>query len=459
MERYEFSAEQRELLEGFSQPFAIYQFLEKRVVTLVLSQGFLDLFGYEDRDKAYFDMDNDMYRDTHPDDVARIADAAYRFATEGGSYEVVYRTKVKDSPTYRIVHATGKHVVADNGTRLAHVWYTDEGVYTGEGGSYADLNSVFSQSVENESINKVNCYDYLTGLPNMTHFLRLAEESRRNADETGIELAMLYMDLCGMKYYNAQNGFADGDKLLWEFARVLSTTFGSDNCCHAGEDHFAVYTGEEGIEQTLERFFEKCETINGGNSLPVRVGIYSSRFGLVAASTACDRAKLACDALRNIYESCYGYYDRALRDDESRRRYILSNFEKAIEEKWFMVYYQPIIRAVNGRVCDEEALSRWIDPKYGMLSPIDYIPLLEEADLIYKLDLYVLEQVLEKIRLEKAAGLDVVPHSINLSRSDFTSCDIVGEILKRVDASGISRDRITIEITESTIGADFEFMR
>ena len=75
------------------------------------------------------------------------------------------------------------------------------------------------------------------------------------------------------------------------------------------------------------------------------------------------------------------------------------------------------------------------------------------------MDLYILDRVLEKIRQRQEAGLKVVPQSINLSRSDFETCDIVEEIRKRVDAAGVSRSLITVEITESLIGSDFEFMR
>ena len=114
---------------------------------------------------------------------------------------------------------------------------------------------------------------------------------------------------------------------------------------------------------------------------------------------------------------------------------------------------------MSGRVCDEEALARWIDPVEGFLSPADFIPTLESAGVIYKLDLCVLDQVLEKIKDMESAGLYIVPQSINLSRSDFDACDMVEEIRRRVDDFGIRRDMITIEITESIIGRDFEFIR
>lgn len=77
-EKYLFDHSTLETLERLSVPFAVYQFLDKRVVTLALSDGFCRLFGYEDRAQAYYDMDNDMYKDAHPDDVARIANEAYK---------------------------------------------------------------------------------------------------------------------------------------------------------------------------------------------------------------------------------------------------------------------------------------------------------------------------------------------------------------------------------------------
>jgi hypothetical protein len=114
-------------MENSCVPFAIYQFLDKRVVTLVLSAGFLETFGYTDRAAAYDLMDHDMYRDAHPDDVARIADAAVQFATAGVEYNVVYRTRKNGE--YRIIHARGKHVYPAPEVRVAVVTYTDEGAY------------------------------------------------------------------------------------------------------------------------------------------------------------------------------------------------------------------------------------------------------------------------------------------------------------------------------------------
>ena len=460
MERYRFSEQEQTIFEGLQQPFAVYQFVNKQVVTLALSDGFCEMFGYEDKQEAYYDMDHDMYKNTHPDDSARIADAAFRFATEEIPYDVIYRTKKKNTSDYFIIHSIGKHVYTKDGVRLAHVWYTNEGKYCVEcSENKSGLNGLLNKALHEESLVKASNFNFLTGLPSMTYFFELAEMGKKTILENGGKPALLFMDLNGMKYYNAKNGFSEGDKLLQEFAHIIADIFHSENCCHISGDHFTVYTNEDGLEDTLHKLFKRCSKLNGENSLPVRVGIYRTSLEDVPVSVACDRAKLACDSIRNTFESSFNYYNAELSDDAERRQYVLSNVDRAISEGWIKVYYQPIVRAVNGHVCDEEALARWIDPVRGFMSPAHFIPYLEDAKLLYKLDINMLEQVLVKMKYQKEHGFNIVPHSVNLSRSDFEACDIVEEVRKRVDASGIGRDMITIEITESIIGNNFDFMK
>lgn len=135
----------------------------------------------------------------------------------------------------------------------------------------------------------------------------------------------------------------------------------------------------------------------------------------------------------------------------NKNKYIIDNFERAMNEGWIEVYYQPIIRTSNGRVCGEEALVRWEDPHFGTLNPIDFVPALEAINAVHRLDLYVLEEALSKMNEQRRRGLYVVPTSINLSQVDFFACDIVEEISKRVEDSGISRRMIAIEISEISL--------
>ncbi len=144
--------------------------------------------------------------------------------------------------------------------------------------------------------------------------------------------------------------------------------------------------------------------------------------------------------------------------DESmeKAKYLLSNFDRALKEEWIEVYYQPIIRAASGRVCNEEALVRWDDPIIGVLNPGDFIAILEAVNVVHKLDLYVLEHVLVKMKEQQKQGIFVVPTSINLSQIDFYSCDIVDELVARVDDAGIPRSKIALEVTETATARNNE---
>ena len=302
MEKYSYSAEERTILEKLEQPLAVYQFVDGRVVTLVVSNGFCRLFGYEKREQAVYEMDHDMYRDTHPDDRERIASAAQLFA-EGGAdavYDVVYRTKagVESGYTYRVVHAHGMHLYPEPGVRIAQVWYMDEGKYrTGDEASATGINKALNNALHEESILKATRYDPLTGLPNLTWFFTISEIEKARLQKENRQSVLLYIDLSGMKYFNHRNGFAEGDKLLKALANVLQSVFGKEHCCHIGADRFAATTAEELLPRYLEYFRTEALTMNDGNTLPIRVGVYSTAIEDVPVSTAYDRAKVSCDAI------------------------------------------------------------------------------------------------------------------------------------------------------------------
>lgn len=460
MKKYQYPEAEQKRLESMMIPFAIYQIVDKRVVTLVVSEGARRLFAFDDLKQAYYTLDNDMYKNTFPDDAARIADAAYRFATEDKEFDVIYRTKDYAGNGYRMIHSIGEHFTAETGERLAVVWYTDEGLYDEDNISTDKLfNRTLANAIYEDSFIKAAYYDHLTGLPSMTYFFEIAPEKRNAVIAAQKQPAIMYMDFGGMKYYNHKYGFSQGDKLLQGFARLIAARFGNENCCRLGQDHFVVLTEAENAEQSLGELFEQTRELNSGITLPLHVGIYLGWVEGIAASMACDMAKIACDVIKSDMSSGFRYYSPKMKADEEKMQYIIANLDTAIREGWITVYYQPIVRAVNGRVCSEEALARWIDPVKGFLSPADFVPVLEEHNLIYKLDLHIVDCVLKKIKILQGAGLHIMPQSINLSRSDFDTCDIVEEIRRRVDASGLSRSVLTIEITESIMGKDFEFIK
>ncbi|MBO4452863.1 MAG: EAL domain-containing protein [Clostridia bacterium] len=459
-EKYRFDRKTQEFLENMDIPFAIYQFIDKRVVTIAVSQGFCDEFGFKSRDEAYYVMDNDMYRATHADDKDRVADAAYRFAAFDAPYDVVYRTRTLKDPDYIILHSYGKSIYPEPGVRLCLTWYAFEGHYQPDQGEYESiLNQALNRFLSEESQYRGAYFDHMTGLPNMAHFYELAEAWRKRMREEKKGSAIVFLDLTDLKSFNIRHGFSEGDRLIRAVAAILSKRFGSECCARFAQDHFAAFAPEEGLNELLETVIADCATANGGKTLPVRIGVYPDRIEAVEIGTACDRARLAADSRKKSNRSYYLFYDLEMMAEEKNRQDIIDNLDKAIEEGWIKVYFQPIVRSSNGKVCEVEALARWDDPVRGLLTPSFFIPILETSMLISRLDLHVVRQVLDVIRSNDEKGVRNIPVSINFSRADFDSCDLVKEICDMVDEAQVDRKLIHIEITESVVGTDFDYMK
>ncbi len=162
-----------------------------------------------------------------------------------------------------------------------------------------------------------------------------------------------------------------------------------------------------------------------------------------------DYAQLACQEAKHDTLLSFRKYDEALKEKTEKKKHIIDNIDIAIKNNWIKVYYQPVVSTKNPSLVAMEALARWDDPKYGFLSPADFISALEETNLIYKLDICMLNQICKRLRQEIDLGHKVVPISFNLSRKDFLSCKPFEEIEKCVEKYKIDRKLISIEITES----------
>ena len=123
-ERYVFTAERRQALEDVPLALAVYQFVQGKIVTLLVSDGMCSLYGIQ-REDLMDSMDHDMFARVHPEDVEMVAALGYRFATCEGPYDIVYRTRLSNYPDYRSLHVTGKYQTLEHGLHLAYLFYTD----------------------------------------------------------------------------------------------------------------------------------------------------------------------------------------------------------------------------------------------------------------------------------------------------------------------------------------------
>ena len=143
---------------------------------------------------------------------------------------------------------------------------------------------------------------------------------------------------------------------------------------------------------------------------------------------------------------------------QEMEQYIVSHLDEALENGWIQLYLQPFVRTITDEYSGAEALARWIDPTFGMIMPNTFVPVLERAGLIFKVDCFMLTETLRLQKKRSSAGLPVTLISVNLSRQDFEKMDMVGFIQKQVDSFGIQKDLIALELTESLLVQNKERM-
>ncbi|MDD7516039.1 EAL domain-containing protein [Ruminococcus flavefaciens] len=192
--------------------------------------------------------------------------------------------------------------------------------------------------------------------------------------------------------------------------------------------------------------------------LELKCGAYKPVGDEADISLACDRARFACNSIKKHYDRTLRLYDKSLEDKFHLKQYIVNNIDTAIENNYIKVYYQPIVSTIDGRICGLEALARWQDPNYGLLSPGAFIEILEEYRQIYKLDKYIIEAVCRDYRDSVDNDRPFFPVSLNFSRLDFELCDIVGYLCETVERYNVPKNFIDIEITESALTDQKDFL-
>ncbi len=298
--------------------------------------------------------------------------------------------------------------------------------------------------------------DALTGLPNMQYFLIKAREMAKYTMDKNRKRAFVYYNISNFKGYNAEYGFQRGDELLQNVAKTLRVVFENALIARFAEDHFVVMDYLDTLDERLQRVDEAIRPMFMKLNMNIQAGIYPCDASETDIESACDKAKLACDSIKKEFEATIAWYADAMEKKNRIRQYVISHIDEAVANGHIRIYYQPIVDVESGKIVELEALSRWQDPEHGLLSPADFIPALEEAGLIYKLDGYVAEAACRDLaELRKKKG-EECPVSINLSRLDFMVTDVVETIRDTVKKYNVSPEILHIEVTESAFAEDKE---
>lgn len=293
----------------------------------------------------------------------------------------------------------------------------------------------------------------LTRLQNLRSFFYMGGEIiRENPQE---QFALIAMDIAQFKAVNEFCGRDAGDALLATIAeafRELDEERPLTISSHARADVFAMLTTYQEeqelidialrIKKVIDEFPIDCKV------LPA-FGIATSQGEPPAISYLKDCATMALNTIKGKFYASYAFFDEKMRRQQMMEKKIENNIVTALKNGEFALYIQPKVDMATGQIIGGEALVRWVDPNYGVISPGDFLPVLEKNGFVIDLDTYIWEQVFQMQSRLLSEGRKPVPVSVNVSRVhafDECFCDTLCRLSEQYQ---VEPSYVPLELTES----------
>ena len=365
------------------------------------------------------------------------------------NWEEEYEGNLKDSM------GVERQIVRDGETMYIYVNYQklldEKGRVLGTGFQFEDRTEIVKQYRADKY---KATHDVLTGLLNRDAFETRVKEILAASDET---YYMLCSNIKDFKLINELCGSEVGDALLIAQAEIINQDESGDSIsCRMYADKFCTLLPKRDYNE--EQFGQNMtDMMNRVLSIPLKTHFYFGVYEIVDKTepvwTMCDKAMMAIDVIRGSYEQSFNFYKEDLFLRIIKEKEIIGEFDKAIENGEFHMFLQPQI-ASDGRLVGAEALVRWIHPGKGMISPADFIPVLEKSGLIHKLDLYMWAKAAQQLEKWKREGKGHLSISVNISTKDFYLIDIDEAFRELSEQYDFDIKNLKLEITESALMKD-----
>jgi len=305
-----------------------------------------------------------------------------------------------------------------------------------------------------------NLHDQLTGLPNRHLFLEYLEQSIEN---NNFLIAVLFLDLDRFNLINGSLGHDMGDWLIMEISQRLQDNLAEGNIlARVSGGKFLILL--ENIEN-LSTVNQLAININKEIlALPFSLDGYSTvnsaSIGIAYhtkqddATTLLRNADIAMQRAKSKGKSCYVIFNRGMYDKTISRLQIETDLHQAIDRKDFVLLYQPQIELSTNEMVGIETLIHFRHPNNGLISSINFTPLLEETGLIVPIGEWTLETACNQLRAYLNAGLPVERIAINLSVHQFCNKQLLETVIKIIEKSELTPEHLELELTESLLLED-----
>lgn len=294
--------------------------------------------------------------------------------------------------------------------------------------------------------------DVKSGLPNGHGFMEVLE--RKYKEGTHIHYNAYYMNLKRFGLVNRRFGQIESENIIVKYGEQLKAYAQQDECIgRLGGDNFVALIKKERTKEFLD-LLKGVEVIGnlGGEEIPLSiaaaVGVYEIDDAPIDHKSVIGRCAVALSVAKRDSDKHYVVVTKELSRRIYREKQLTERFHDAIANQEFVVYYQPKVETNRYTIVGAEALARW-NCDGEMISPAEFIPVLERDSSICKLDFYIFEQVCKDIAAWKAEGVEPVRTSVNFSRKHLSNPNFAKKILDLMEKYQIESQYIEVELTET----------
>ncbi|HEY6256740.1 MAG TPA: EAL domain-containing protein [Xanthobacteraceae bacterium] len=352
--------------------------------------------------------------------------------------------------------ATWRHFKSDGSLVLVTV-YSRGIVQDGRPASLCAMIDITEQSRADERVRYMAHHDLLTGLPNRALFLEETEAASASLRQRGEMFAVFMLDLDRFKDVNDSLGHPAGDALLKDTARRLKSVLGEAGLlARLGGDEFAILRpmATDGhadattlAERIVKAISEPYEIEGSKVVIGTSIGIALAPCDGTEPSALMKHADLALYRQKSAGRDGYRFFDAQMTVDTDARHQLVHDLRNAISNDELELHYQLLLDVKTRKPCGAEALARWRHPQRGDIPPSEFVALAEESGLIAPLG----EWVIQTACAAAASWPAHVKVSVNLSPMQFRKINLLDVIICTLVESGLSPERLELEITESVL--------
>ena len=303
-------------------------------------------------------------------------------------------------------------------------------------------------------------HDELTGLPNRSLFKQSLAQAVQRAERGGKFLSVLFLDLDRFKNINDSLGHETGDQVLRAVAeRLTGSVRQVDVVARFGGDEFAVLveglTAEDqagAVARKIVDALAKPLVLAGRQYRPgASIGISTYPSDGRDVLSLQKNADIAMYRAKEEGRGTFQFYSEQLNTHSIQRLEFESNLNGALNNKEFVLYYQPKIELASGRIAGVEALIRWVSPQFGFVPPADFIAIAEETGLIVPMGRWVVQTACVQNRAWQKGGLPPLRIAVNMSARQMADKGLVEFIVDTMTHTGLTAESLELEITESAV--------